>query len=166
MRILKGWLPHPLLSAVLWIGWLWLNDTTATGHIVLGALLAWSIPMFTHRFWPERVPVRRPLRILEFVVVVLFDIVVANLQVARLILNPRVKLQSGFARVPLALTSAYAITVFASTISLTPGTVSVALSADRRTLIVHYLNSGDPDELVATVKRRYEARIREIFESC
>lgn len=165
-RLTDKLLPHPLMSVMLWVSWLWLNDSIALGHVVLGALLGWFIPLYTRRFWPERVSLHKPLTVLTFLTVVLFDIVVANLEVAQLIMRPRLRLRAGFARVPLDLRSEYAITVFASTISLTPGTVSVNVSPDRRVLTVHYLSSDNPDDMVATVKRRYESRIKEIFEPC
>ena len=47
--------------------------------------------------------------------------------------------------------------------SLTPGTVSTSLSADRRTLLLHVLDLDDADQLVARIKDRYEAPLREIF---
>ena len=157
-------LPHPLMSVVLLVCWLWLHNTVAPGHLVLGALLGVGIPLFTRRFWPEPQPVRRPVRFIEFLAVLLFDIVVANLQVALVILVPKRGVRSGFVSVPLEVRGDFAITVLASTISLTPGTVSVELSSDRRMLYLHYLREDDPQALAMKVKQRYERRIREIFE--
>ena len=85
-------LPHPLLSALLLVCWLWLNNSVEPGHVVLGALLAVGIPLFTRRFWPDPIAVRHPLRVLEYAAIVLYDIVVANLEVAALILGPRSRL--------------------------------------------------------------------------
>ena len=53
--------------------------------------------------------------------------------------------------------------VLANAVSLTPGTVSTSLSADRRTLLLHVLDLDDADQLVARIKDRYEAPLREIF---
>jgi multicomponent K+:H+ antiporter subunit E len=164
MSPLARLVPHPLLSAVLLAGWLWLHNTLDPAHLVLGVVLGLAIPLFTRRFWPDTQPVRRPLRLLEFLAVVVYDIVVANIQVAAVILGPSSRVRSGFVRVPLALHDDFAITVFASTISLTPGTVSVDLAADRRALYVHYLSEHDPAALAASMKARYERRIREIFQ--
>ena len=95
---------------------------------------------------------------------VAWDIVLANLQVARLILLvPNDQLRSRYVTVPLALTSPEAITVLAGTITMTPGTVSAELSADGRALLVHGLDVPDPRALVAEIKSRYEARLLEIF---
>jgi multicomponent K+:H+ antiporter subunit E len=161
---MNRWLPNPILSAVLWLTWLWLHDTLEPGHIVLGAVLAFALPLFTQRFHRGGARAQRPLEMVSYLGIVLYDIVIANVQVAILVLGPRSRLKSGFARVPLDLKTNHAITVFASTISLTPGTVSVDVTPDRSALVVHYLSSEDPAALVRTVKERYEARVRRIFE--
>ena len=155
--------PHPLWSAALALFWLWLNNSVAPGHVVVGLLLGWGLPLFARRFWPEQERVDRPWRLLSFVGVVLVDIVVANLRVARAVLGPVRRLRPGFARVPLAVRSDVGITALASTVSLTPGTLSVELSDDRRELLVHYLDEADPEGLVATIKSRYERPLLEIF---
>jgi multicomponent K+:H+ antiporter subunit E len=146
--------------------WLLLVNSMAPGQIVLGALLGWALPWFTLRFWPETVRIDRPLALLRFIGVVLRDILVANLTVARLILGRPERLRPVFVLVPLALKSDLAISLLANTICLTPGTVSSRLTLDRQHLLVHALDSADPERLVATIKSRYEAPLREIFEPC
>ena len=47
------WLPQPRLTLVLVLTWLLLNNSLGPGHILLGLLLGWVIPLFTQRFWPE-----------------------------------------------------------------------------------------------------------------
>jgi len=159
-------LPHPLLSAILLLIWLLLVNELSVGHLLLGALLGWAVPLYTARFWPERVRVRRPLVLLRFIGVVLYDILVANVTVARLILGRQEHLRPAFLVMPLALRSEVAISLLANTVSLTPGTVSAYLSADRRCLIIHSLHTTASDELLATIRRRYETPLREILEAC
>jgi len=159
-------LPHPLITLALTTVWLLLVNSTASGQMVLGLLLGWVIPLFTLRFWPETARIHRPLTLLRFTVQVLGDIVTANLTVARLILGHPGRLRPAFIIVPLALKSDLAISLLANTICLTPGTVSSRLSLDRKYLLVHTLDTADPDELVANIKARYEAPLQEIFEPC
>jgi multicomponent K+:H+ antiporter subunit E len=159
-------LPHPLTTLALTVVWLLLVNSLASGQIVLGLLLGWAIPLFTLRFWPETLRISRPFTLLRFIVRVLGDIVAANLTVARLILGRPERLRPAFIIVPLALKSDLAISLLANTICLTPGTVSSRLSLDRKHLLVHTLDTADPERLVATIKSRYEAPLQEIFERC
>ena len=167
MNGLRRLFPHPLLSLLLLMCWLWLNNTLEPGHVLLGAALGIAIPYVTRRFWPEPLVVRRPLRAAEYAAVVLYDVVVANLQVAAIILGPLARLRPAFVRVPLDLRTDFAVTVLASTVTLTPGTVSVEVEDDgtgRRWLVVHALRCLDADDMVRTIKERYEQRLKEILE--
>ena len=159
-------LPHPLLTPALTVVWLLLNNSIAPGQILLGILLGWLIPLFTLRFWPETIRIRRPWVLIRFFGVVLLDIVLANLVVARRILGRPEQLCPAFFELPLALKSDVAISFLANTICLTPGTVSAQLSPDRRTLLVHALHAPDPDAVRAEIKSRYEAPLKEVFEAC
>ena len=157
--------PHPLLSIVIALVWVLLANEVTAGAIVLGLVLGWGIPKLTNRYWSDRPRIRRPLVVLAYLSVVLWDIALSNVRVAYLVLFRRGEsLRSRFIAIPLDLTSAEAITALAGTITLTPGTVSADLSADGRSLLVHCLEVDDPDEVVAQIKERYERRLKEIFE--
>jgi multicomponent K+:H+ antiporter subunit E len=159
-------LPHPLLSITLVVIWLLLVNQVSVGHLLLGVVLGLAVPLYTARFWPDHVHVRRPLVLLRFIAVVLYDILVANVAVARLILGRQERLQPAFLVLPLRLETDVAISVLANTISLTPGTVSTFLSADRRCLVIHSLHTTDPEEVLATIRQRYETPLKEILEAC
>ncbi|MDJ0861746.1 MAG: Na+/H+ antiporter subunit E [Gammaproteobacteria bacterium] len=156
-------LPHPGLSSFLLVLWLLLNNSAAPGHLVLGALLGVLIPLFTRRFWPERLGLARPGLMLRFSGRVLWDILVANFAVARVVLGPRSAIRPAFVRVPLDIHDDFPVTVLASVVSLTPGTVSADIDAERRNLLVHALSVSDTEALAQDIKARYEAPIKEIF---
>lgn len=157
-------LPHPGLSAMLLIVWLLMANTITVGGIVLGSILALILPKFTQPFWPDRPRMRFGRAFIGYLGIVLFDIVVANFQVAWLILFRRNRdLRARWLTIPIALDTPEAITMLAGTISLTPGTVSSDVSADGRYLLVHALDVADEAEEVARIKTRYEARLQRVF---
>jgi multicomponent K+:H+ antiporter subunit E len=147
----------------MWAVWMLLVNDWSTGQALLGLVLAWGLPLLTREFRPTGPPVRRLDRLLVFVALVHWDILVANVTVARLILGPRNRLRPAFVELPLDLDSEFAITVLANTISLTPGTVSADVSADRRHLLVHVLDVDDEQALIRHIKQRYERPLREVF---
>jgi multicomponent K+:H+ antiporter subunit E len=99
-------------------------------------------------------------------VIVIWDIIVANFQVAYLILFRRGEsLRSRLVTVPFELRTPEAITALAGTITMTPGTVTADLSGDGRALLVHCLETDDEEATVATIKSRYETRLQRIFEA-
>jgi multicomponent K+:H+ antiporter subunit E len=161
---MRTWLPLPHTSLLLLLVWLLLNQTVAPGHLVLGSVLAVLIPLLTMHLRNPQPVIRHPLKALRYLLMVLWDILVANMEVARLMLRPQLRLRPAFVEVPLDITRDFPITVLASSISLTPGTVSADVSEDRSRLLLHVLDLEDEAQLIATIKSRYEAPLREIFE--
>lgn len=156
--------PAPLLSLVLFGSWLLLNNTVDPAHLVLGAVLALAIPWFTEPLRPDKPRLRRWGVAGRLALVVLWDIVLANIDVARRILGPESAIRPRFVWVSLSIRDPHGIVTLAGIITMTPGTLSSDISEDRRWLLVHAFNVDDEAELVATIKRRYEAPLREIFE--
>ncbi|KAA6187474.1 Na+/H+ antiporter subunit E [Thiohalocapsa marina] len=157
-------LPHPILSLMLLGLWLLLVNSVSVGQLLLGLVLAWAIPLYTARFWVSRVRVRRPLVLLRLLGVVLYDMLVANLSVARLVSGPIARIHPGFVRVPLRVQGNVAVSLLANIVSLTPGTVSVFLSADQRELIVHALQADDPEAIIGVIRHRYEKPLLDALE--
>lgn len=156
--------PHPLLSLTLIVAWIALVNQFTLGNLILGTAFGIIIPMVTAAYWPDRPKIRAPLKVAEYILVVLWDIVLANVLVAKIILfKQNDTIRSHWIPVPLELTSAEAITVLAGTITMTPGTVSAVLSADGGCILVHCLHTDDPDSVRDDIKSRYEARLLEIF---
>lgn len=157
-------LPHPGLSAMLLIVWLLMANAITAGSIALGAIFALALPKFTQPFWPDRPRMRFRGAFVAYLSIVLLDILIANFQVAWLILFRRNRdLRARWLIVPIDLTTPEAITMLAGTISLTPGTVSSDVSADGRYLLVHALDVEDPAAEVVRIKTRYEARLQRVF---
>ncbi|MBM1218962.1 Na+/H+ antiporter subunit E [Ponticoccus sp. SC2-23] len=162
--MIRRLIPHPLLSLTLGIVWLALVNKVTVGNVVLATFLGLAVPMITAPYWPDRPRIQKPFAVVEYFLVVLWDIVVANIEVAAIILFRRkADLKSQWIVIPLELTSAEAITVLAGTITMTPGTVSATLSADAGSILVHCLHTETPDEVRDTIKSRYERRLKEIF---
>ena len=158
-------LPHPLLTLLLVAVWQMLVNYVSLGTLVFGLILGILMPLLTAPYWPDRPRLKNSAMIVEFILIVLWDIVVANVSVAKIILFKRNEdMRPTWVTVPLDLRSPEAITVLAGTITMTPGTVSADVAADGRSLLVHCLDAADPDAVRDDIKQRYERRLREIFE--
>ena len=160
---MKRFLPSLPLSLAVFTLWLLLVANFSLGHLVLAALLAIVLPMLTGVLEPERAQFGRATRIVRLAGTVAADIVLSNIEVARLIIGPQRVLRPAFIWVPLDLTNLHGITALASIITLTPGTVSAELAADRRHLLVHCFDLDDAASTIAHIKSRYEAPLKEIF---
>ncbi len=163
--MIRRLVPHPVLTVVIALVWTALVNTVSVGHVLLGIALGVAIPQITIAYWPDRPVVRRPIRLVEYTAIVLWDIIVSNIQVAYLVLFRRGdSLRSHFVTVPLDVRAPEAITLLAGTITMTPGTVSADLAADGSAILVHCLETADPEDTARQIKLRYERRLMEIFE--
>lgn len=160
----KRIMPQPGFSVILWIIWILAHESLAPDTLLIGAGAALILPALTFHFWPEGLRVRRWVKLIKFLFIFVYDIIVANIQVAQLVLGPTEKLRPAFLEVPITLTNPLVISILSAVISLAPGTVAANLSGDKRTLLVHILHTEDSEAAIERIKERYEAALEEIFQ--
>lgn len=157
-------LPHPFLTLLLAVVWTLLQNEISAGMVVFGVILGVIIPWGTSVWWPDTPRGFHLSRMITYSIMVIWDIMVANVEVAWIVLaKPNSKLRPAWIVIPLELRQPEAITVLAGTITLTPGTVSADLSDKGHSLLVHVLHTDDPDAVRDEIKHRYERRLKEIF---
>jgi multicomponent K+:H+ antiporter subunit E len=159
----RRWLPSAPLSLGIVVFWMLMVAEFDVAQFALALLLGLVIPLFATRLDREfaRIGSLRPLP--RLMVVLLWDILLCNLRVARQVLGRESNIHPGFIWYPLDIGNIHGITALACCITLTPGTVTAALSDDRRYLLVHVLDLADAAQVVADIKRRYECPLMEIF---
>ena len=155
--------PSLPLSITVFGFWLLMNDSISAGTLAMALLVALLIPPFAARLDREFARIGRLRSVPRMLGVLVWDIVQANVTVALQVLGPERKIRPGFIWVPLDIDNIHGIAALTSIITLTPGTVSSALSDDRRHLLVHVLNLDDADDVIRQIKTRYEAPLMEIF---
>lgn len=158
-----AWIPHPFLSALLAISWLLLVHSIAFGHLLIAVILALAIPKAVQFFIAPAQPVDW-LAAIKLFFVVLWDILVANIVVAKLVLGPLDKLHPKWIRVPLACNHPNVNTLLALIITTTPGTVSAGLDDERGNILVHSLNAEDEASVIEEIKTRYEQPLMKIYK--
>jgi multicomponent K+:H+ antiporter subunit E len=163
MTIIRWLLPFPLLTLTALLLWLALAPAITLGQALLGGVVALLVPWLTAKFWPDRPTLLRPLSGLRLFLIVVFDILVANWAVARLVVGPLDRLHPAFLDIPLDLRDPFVATILGSIVSLTPGTVSVDVDTEHWVLRVHALDAHDEQAVITTIKDRYETPLREIF---
>ena len=163
-KVFNWLLPHPFLTLLLAVVWTLLQNDISAGMVVFGIILGIIIPLGTSAWWPDRPSSFKLGKMLSYCLLVMWDIMVANVQVAWIVMTrSNADLRPSWVVIPLDLREPEAITVLAGTITLTPGTVSADLSDAGHSLLVHALDTDDPDAVRDEIKDRYERRLKEIF---
>ena len=149
---------------------LWLAFTTSLqrGELIIGALVALLMSLFTARQFTEigmkNLTPRKIVFAIRYAFVFLWEMVKANVDVALRVINPRMPINPGIVEVPTQLKSNTAKLALANSITLTPGTLSVDVIDDK--LYVHWINvtTQDPQEAFQQISAVFEKYIKEIFE--
>lgn len=111
---------------------------------------------------PSRIAVR-PFKVLSLVILFFKELALSAFKVAVLVVQPRMDLKPGILEFPLKVDRDFEITLLANLITLTPGTLSVDVSDDRRFLYVHALDCADPAATIRDIADGFEAKILEAF---
>jgi multicomponent K+:H+ antiporter subunit E len=163
---MKRVFPMPWMSAFLLCVWLIINQTLAPAHILLGAILAIVLPLFTLSVQSHRARIRNPHKIIILFFRVLKDIVASNIAVAKIVLGPASRTQhAGFMWIPLELKDPYGLAILSCVITSTPGTVWVEYDMSNSRLLIHVLDMQDETMWRDSIKQRYESLLLEIFQS-
>lgn len=161
--MIRRLIPLPGLTLAITALWLVLAKTPDAGNALLGLAAGITLPLATRRFWPDAPRISRWGAAIRLALIVLYDIVVANFEVARLVLGPVNRLRSDFVDVPLDINDPFVVTLLGSIVSLTPGTVTTHIDMDRGIMRVHALDVPDAATLITSIKTRYERLLKEAF---
>lgn len=165
MKLFKTLVPAPLLSCALVAMWLALSRDVSLGQAFIGLALGLALPLVTVNLRPSTVRARRPLAVVRFILVVGYDVVVSNFQVARGIVSWRWRRPSSrFVVIPLDLRAPPGLAALAMVTTVVPGTVWSELALDRSAMMLHVWDVAEEAAFIARFKARYEAPLREIFE--
>ena len=154
----------PVLILTLAGAWLLLNQSLTIAHLALGIALAIVLARAASTLRPLQARLRRIDVAAMLLLVVLQDIVLGNVAVARIVLGLSPPMRSGFLDIPLDLRDPHGLAALGAIVTATPGTVWSGLSPDGNTLTLHVLDLRDEQQLIRSIKDRYEKPLRRIFE--
>jgi multicomponent Na+:H+ antiporter subunit E len=132
-------------------------------NFIVGLGLGLLMLIFTRRAIGSPNYIRKVGQVCSLALFFLWELVLANLRVAYDVVTPRHHMQPGVISIPLEAHTDVEITVLANLISLTPGTLSLDVSADRRTLYIHAMYIDAPEAFRRKIKDGFERRVLEVF---
>ena len=150
------------LLALVWIG---MTGEFTPVNFVVGFGLGMLILFFARRVIGTPYYLAKMVQVLELFVFVLWELILANLRVAYDVLTPGYRMRPGVVAIPLDARTDVEITLLANLITLTPGTLSLDVSSDRRALYIHimYIDNDDLAEVRRKIKTGFERRVLEVL---
>ncbi|PDV88435.1 Na+/H+ antiporter subunit E [Rhizobium sp. H4] len=152
-----------VFNLLLAIAWVTVTGSASLHNFVFGFLLAALALAVIREPFGGRGYLRRTRLVLSLMALFLKELSLSAWKVTLTVLSPDMKLKPGIFAFPLTVTSDFEITLLANLITLTPGTLSVDVSSDRRTLYVHALDCSDPEATRRGIASGFERKIMEAF---
>lgn len=151
-----------LFNILLALIWAALTGDFHLQNVFIGFLLGYLVLFMVRNVVGSPRYAGRVGKAIAFALYFLWELVLANLRVAYDVLTPTHHMRPGVVAIPLDARSDYEITILANLITLTPGTMSLDVSTDRRVLYIHAMYADDPDALRRKIKQGFERRLLEL----
>lgn len=149
------------LNMALALGWAALVGSFTLPALIMGFILGYCAVWVARPLFGETTYFERVWRLLRLAVLFIYELVVSSLRVVWDVVTPNHLSRPGIIAMPLDAETDTEILVVANLISLTPGTLSMDISEDRRTLYVHGMFVEDPDALRDELKQGMERKVLE-----
>ena len=153
------------LTVILAVGWVAITGSLSLLNLAFGLLIAALVTFILRDRLAQRSGLRRLAAAFRLALLLLWQLLLSALGVARLVVDPTLarRLKPAIINYPLQVKSDGEITLLANLITLTPGTLTVDVSPDRQRLFIHVLSLDDQEACVASIRSGFERRVMDIF---
>lgn len=151
-----------VLNFIIAFVWMFLNSDWSAQRFFIGYLIGAILIGLLNRFWEQDFYLRKLWAIIALLLLFLKELILSSFTVIGQVIKPKLDIRPGIFAYETELTSDWEITVLSCLICLTPGTLTMEVSSDHRTLYIHAMDIKDKDEVVQQIKDTFEKAILEV----
>lgn len=151
-----------LINLIIAVMWMFLNEAFTTASFVTGYILGLGLLLVLNRFIPDTFYLKRVYKIILLIMLFIKELIISNIDIVKLVYAPKPEFEPGIFAMPTELKSNWEITLLANLITLTPGTLSVAVSEDNTHIYIHAMDIDDIDDEINSIKNTFEKAIMEV----
>jgi multicomponent Na+:H+ antiporter subunit E len=152
-----------LINILMMLAWAAVTGNFSEVNLAFGFILGFGALYLIREQVGTKAYSQRVVKGVGLALLFVYELVLSAWRVAMIVLRPRIDLQPGIIAFPLTVDRDFEITMLANLITLTPGTLSVDVSEDRKTLYVHCIDVPDPQATIDDIKNGFERKIMEVF---
>jgi multicomponent Na+:H+ antiporter subunit E len=153
-----------VINLIIAFMWMFLKESYSVPSFISGYILGIVLLLVLRRFIPDTFYLKRVMKIINLILLFIKELVSSNIEIVKLVYTPKPDIEPGIFALPTELKSNWEITLLANLITLTPGTLSVAVSRDNTKLFVHAMNINDSNESIRSIKNTFEKAIMEVTQ--
>lgn len=151
-----------LINLIIAVMWMFLSESYSTASFIAGYVLGIILLLVLNRFIPDAFYLKRVYNIIKLTMLFIKELVISNIDIVKLVYKRKLEFEPGIFAMPTDLRSNWEITLLANLITLTPGTLSVAISSDNTHIYIHAMDIDDIDEAINSIKNTFEKAISEV----
>ncbi|MFD1018839.1 Na+/H+ antiporter subunit E [Thalassobacillus hwangdonensis] len=151
-----------VLNIIIALMWMFLSESYTFSTFFVGYLLGIILLFFMQRLIPDAFYMRRVFKIVALIFLFIRELVLSNIDIVKWVYKPKLDVEPGIFALPTELKSNWEITLLANLISLTPGTLSIAVSHDNTTIYIHAMDIPDVEQSINEIKETFEKAIMEV----
>lgn len=153
-----------LLNVLLALAWGALQGEFSVANLLVGFAVGYAALALVRTAHGGTTYFSRVPKLIGFAGFFLWELVLSNLRVAYDVMSPRFHMRPGVIAIPLDVKSEVQIVTLANLITLTPGTLSLDVSADRKVLYIHAMYVDDVEAVRRRIKDGLERRVLEVLQ--
>ncbi len=151
-----------VLNLIIAFMYMFLSETYGVGTFLFGYLIGLFLLFLLQRFIPDAFYLKRIYYIVRLILLFLKELVKSNFSIVKLVYKPKLDIKPGIFMLPTELRSNWEVTLLANLITLTPGTLSVAVSDDQSRIYIHAMDIPDVEAEIKGIKDTFEKAIMEV----
>lgn len=151
-----------LLNVIIALTWMFLAVSFKPTTFIVGYLLGLFMLLMLRKSFTTRFYMDRVWAVVKLVLLFLKELILSNISVLLLIIKPKMPIRPAIFAMPTVLTQDWEITLLSSLITLTPGTIVIAISDDNKTLYIHTIDFDNADDAIDSIKNTFEKAILEV----
>ncbi|WP_042223388.1 Na+/H+ antiporter subunit E [Oceanobacillus manasiensis] len=151
-----------VINLIIAFLWMFLSESYSAPSFIAGYLLGLLLLFVLRRFVPDTFYLKRFLKIGALVLLFIKELLSSNWEIVKLVYKRKQDFEPGIFALPIDVKSNWEITLLANLISLTPGTLSVAISHDNTKIYIHAMHIQDSEKSISEIKNTFEKAILEV----
>jgi len=150
-------------NLLLALGWAAISGDFTIVNVLIGFVVGYGLLYLAQRITGRSRYSTKVRQVIDFMLFYLWQFTLANLRIAIDVLTPRFRIRPGVIAIPLDARTDLEIVMLANLLTLTPGTLSLDVSTDRRSLYIHALYIDEAEKVRRDIKEGLERRLLQVM---
>src|SRR5699024_8891256 len=145
-----------VINLIISFLWMFLSESYTLISFLFGYILGAVLLLLLHRFFTGPFYLKRLYRLMVLFLILIRELISYNIQIVKYVYKKDLNIEPGIFAMPIEVKQSWEITLLANLITLTPGTLTVAVSDDQTQLFIHALDIDTKEESINVIKNTFE----------